>query len=33
MEILSMGSEVKVIEPIDFKEKIKEILIESLNNY
>lgn len=33
MEILSMGSEVKVIEPLDFKEKIKKILIESLNNY
>ena len=33
MEILSMGSEVKVIESIDFKEKIKYILKESLKNY
>jgi len=33
MEILSMGKEVKVIEPPSLKEQIKNSLIETLNNY
>lgn len=33
MEILSMGKEVKVIEPASLKEEIKNSLIETLNNY
>lgn len=33
MEILSMGKEVKVLEPQSLKEKIKEILKETLENY
>lgn len=33
MEILSIGKEVKVLEPIELKEKIKQILIESLKSY
>lgn len=33
MEILSMGKEVKVLEPQNLREKIIKMLVESLNNY
>lgn len=33
MEILSMGKEITVIEPISLREKIKEILKKTLENY
>ena len=33
MEILSMGKEVKVLEPTSLNKTVKEILLESLNNY
>lgn len=33
MEILSLGKEVKVIEPIDLKNKIKQLLLETLSRY
>lgn len=33
MEILSLGKEVKVMEPQSLKEKIKNMLLESLKNY
>ena len=33
MEILSMGNEVIVLEPIELKQEIKETLQQSLKNY